>query len=463
MSIALRHQAACQLRHLAPHSLGGIYRPPNRAQPAHLLDLAPGHKAGGYVRRTLISLRNFHRLIDLRLEKNRYRAISLNDTNHLALRPAWQEARSLSEKMEALGTYWILLSRQIRQLEDRHLPAWLQPHWHRTLPLGIPMRVRHAVATGLALFIAGTSFGLAHPAAIARGEGSAGPAPVVQSESTGTSTVEEGELQLSEPGQLLIDRLVHFFSQSGRQENLARDFRHISSYPIDPLEKDLRHQQFAHLPATVAYFEKIRPPKDWLEKQEPKQLSRIYAPTPEYWRDQWGNVQRIERGFAITKIPAELAPLYEYVEHTMGISRYVLMAIATIESKQGKSFVSPTNCQGWGHYCPGTVRLFQNKHLLPRDFDSYDKFDGIAGISVHLWVSSMGVTRYNRLMNQVNTQENPEWPVFWSGETPSYSLFQNHSWQYPIIPATWGYNRSHFYGYSVAKLARFYREHDVVE
>ena len=119
-----------------------------------------------------------------------------------------------------------------------------------------------------------------------------------------------------------------------------------------------------------------------------------------------------------------------------------------------------TNCQGWGHFCPGTIRLFQGKNLLPRSFDTYNEYDGIAGIAVHLWVSSGGVGNYATLMKQIHSQETPVWPHFWSGETPAFSLFENHSKRHPIIPATWGYNRSAFYGYSVAHLAKFYQDHD---
>jgi len=230
----------------------------------------------------------------------------------------------------------------------------------------------------------------------------------------------------------------------------------LSVFPISPEQTE----NARGLPPSLAIFERFRPPAGWQDNAGGQALSAIYAPTNEYWRDEAGRFMKIEDGFAITKIPERMAPIYEHVERVFGISKYILMAVATIESKQGVSTVSPTNCQGWGHFCPGTIRLFQGKQLLPAGFNTYDEYDGIAGIAVHLWVSALGVGNYKNLLAQTDETGAVPWPSFWEGEIPAYGEFERMNKAYPFIPALWGYNRSSFYVYSVVKLARFYQEHD---
>ncbi len=252
---------------------------------------------------------------------------------------------------------------------------------------------------------------------------------------------EKQQISAAQPVSLPPPPLEHFntFADSAMPEVAAMDNKDVASSD---------------------YFKQHRPDETWLDNVVHKSLSPLYAPTAIPWTDSNGRVERIEGGFVIMKIPAHMAPMYEYVEHVYGVSRYVLMAVATIESKQGLSMVSPTNCQGWGNFCPGTISLFEHKFLLPNDFNTYDTYDGIAGIAVHLWVSSLGVRNYLQTIDNLYATQTTNWPVFWSGETPDLSLFEAHSTQYHIIPACWGYNRSTFYGYSVAKLARFYQDHD---
>lgn len=219
-------------------------------------------------------------------------------------------------------------------------------------------------------------------------------------------------------------------------------------------------QDLSNLPATQAYIERYRPADDWLDTVERKPLSGIYRQGNEYWKEN-GQILKIEDGWVITHIPDRMAPLYEYVEQLTGVSRYILMAVATIESKQGISTKSGTNCQGWGHFCPGTISLFEGKDLLPENFDSYDPYDGIMGIAIHLRVSALGTGAYKNLFKPDTTFDTIGWPDFWNGETPSFNEFEAMSKKYPLIQAAWGYNRSAFYGYSVAHLAKFYQERDI--
>jgi hypothetical protein len=261
----------------------------------------------------------------------------------------------------------------------------------------------------------------------------------------------------------LRDRLLEQLARTA-DTSLAEIDRVVLGGEIGPLPvfpvSDTQAVAANALPASLAIFERFRPPADWETRAVTGKTTGIYAPTNEYWRDDAGRYMKIEDGFAITKIPQRVAPIYDHVEQVFGISKYILMAVATIESKQGTSTVSPTNCQGWGHFCPGTIRLFQGKQLLPAGFNTYDPYDGIAGIAVHLWVSALGVGEYKNLLARADADGKVPWPRFWDGETPAYADFENMNRGYPFIPALWGYNRSSFYGYSVIKLAKFYQEQD---
>jgi len=278
---------------------------------------------------------------------------------------------------------------------------------------------------------------------------------VIQSEEISTPALESWISDRQEQ----VGEVMTELAAREKSLELGSSFSSFSRYPVDP---DESQQNTQGLPATLVIYEKYRPPVDWLDTVEARPLSEIYADSAEPWLDEKGRTMKIDRGFEIMKIPRRMAPMYEYTEHAFGVSRYVLMAVATIESHQGISMVSSTNCQGWGNFCPGTVRLFERKDLLPEGFSPYDDFDGIAGIAVHLRVSSLGLTGYRQLSAELANDPEATWPSFWEGETPEYSLFEKHSWKYPIIPATWGYNRSSYYGWSVAQLAHFYQIHDVM-
>jgi len=266
------------------------------------------------------------------------------------------------------------------------------------------------------------------------------------------------ELSLQQQLQENAAGLLEELEVNNRRLALASRFRTFSIYPVDPVQNSTGEG----LVPSLAVFERFRPPSDWLDTVERKSLSPMYGEYRDFWRDGNGVVKRVA-GVHTTKIPAHLAPMYEYVEDVFGISRYLLMAVVTIETKQTPGAVSPTNCQGWGQFCPSTSRLFMNKKLLPPDFSPYDEYTGIAGIAVHLWVSSLGTGEYLRIVSETDENGRVNWPTLWAGETPSFAEVERIDRRYPIIQGLWGYNRSSTYGWAVLQLAKFYQEQDQIE
>ena len=92
-----------------------------------------------------------------------------------------------------------------------------------------------------------------------------------------------------------------------RQEEYDR----FSTFVGSPYVEEEALERIQSLPATLAVFERARPPADWLDQVERKPLEGIYSPQNEYWLDENGRFTYIVNGFAITKIPERVAPMYE--------------------------------------------------------------------------------------------------------------------------------------------------------